>query len=152
MLLKEAGVIRSSLLFRFWVACYAVNDKLKPGKYRFNGTESFEKIFFIIMKGQKELLRVTIPEGWRIAQIAHRLEEMGVCSAASFSMEISSKLLLSRIFSDWGEIESPEGLAFPETYLFSKGVEASKVAEVMLSMTHETVNGIIGSKKINGLD
>jgi UPF0755 protein len=138
--LKAAGLVRSALVFRFWAGLYGVAGRLKPGKYDVKPGQSLEEIIGKLIRGQDETLQVTIPEGLTIPRIAQLLETSGVCPAASFSEAIHSPSLLNRVFGDWGEINNPEGLAFPETYRFSRGISPRAVAETMLTFTREQVD------------
>ncbi|MBR0112694.1 MAG: endolytic transglycosylase MltG [Clostridia bacterium] len=77
------------------------------------------------------IVRVTFPEGFTVSQIAQRLEENGVCSAAEFTGAVNDTENLEK----YGiEIDSPserafllEGYLFPDTYDFYIGEKVSSV-------------------------
>ena len=149
--LKNAGLIRSTLAFRFWVGLYGAGSRLRPGKYEFQGTETIERILQILLEGREERVRVTIPEGWTLSMIARGVEEANVCSGSAFLAAVSSPELLEKIFVGWPTLPSAEGLAFPETYTFSKGVHPRDVAGTMLQKTREMVEKTVGRDGRNGL-
>ena len=149
--LKQASLVHSALVFRFWVNLYGIAGRLKPGKYEFFPGQSLEEILGKLIRGQQEIVRVTIPEGLTIPRIAQLLETSGVCSAASFTEAIYSPSLLNRLFGDWGDISNPEGLAFPETYTFSKGITARSAAETLLTYTRECVSAHMNEIAARGL-
>ncbi len=141
-LLKSRKVIRSAFLFRFFVGMYGVSQRLKPGNYQFPGGESLEMVIQTLMKGREERVRLTIPEGWTVPDIANAVERAGLCPAASFSEAVGSREILGKIFKGWGEIPSAEGLVFPETYSFSKGSPPHEIVETMLRFTRDKVDRI----------
>lgn len=69
--------------------------------------------------GLSDDVKVTIPEGFRAAQIAERLEAAGVADAAEFEALARSRGL--------------EGKLFPSTYHFPPGYGAERAAERMVS-------------------
>lgn len=77
-------------------------------------------------------VRVTFPEGYTAKQIAEKLEESGVCSAADFMAEIKGDTVYTLTWSFIPGIVSPEnraftleGYIFPDTYEFYKGESAA---------------------------
>ncbi|HQG30131.1 MAG TPA: endolytic transglycosylase MltG, partial [Candidatus Ozemobacteraceae bacterium] len=150
--LKSGGIIRSAFVFRFLSSLYGVDTRLKPGKYSFNGTESVEDILKALIKGREELVRVTIPEGLTLAAISQLIEKAGIASSAAFLELTRSKRISDAFFGDWGTLPSLEGMAFPETYAFSKGVDVEEVLSTMLRMTRDRVDRLIaGPKTSSGL-
>lgn len=150
--LKAGGIIRSAFVFRLLTSLYGVDTRLKPGKYRFNGTESIEDILKALIKGREELVRVTIPEGLTLAAISQLIEKAGIASSAAFLELAQSRHIARTYFQDWGAPTSLEGLAFPETYAFSKDADVEEVLSTMLNMTRDRVDRLIaGPKTSSGL-
>ncbi|MFZ2961371.1 MAG: endolytic transglycosylase MltG [Candidatus Ozemobacteraceae bacterium] len=150
-LLKGNGILKSAFLFRFWVGFYGVGNRLRPGNYKFQGNESLDQILQLLLEGREERVRVTIPEGWTVPMVAAGVERAGICSASTFIETISSPELLQRTFPGWGALSTPEGLAFPETYTFSRGVSPKDVVESMLQKTFEVVSRRVGTATAEGL-
>ncbi len=79
------------------------------------------------------IVRVTFPEGFTVADMAARLEKNGVCSAADFMNEVNNPEYLS----EFGiEIDEPagrsfllEGYLFPDTYDFYRNENVSSVVK-----------------------
>lgn len=79
------------------------------------------------------IVRVTFPEGYTVADMAARLEKNGVCSAADFMNEVNN----TEYLEEFGiEIEEPaersfllEGYLFPDTYDFYRNENVSSVVK-----------------------
>ena len=82
------------------------------------------------------IVRVTFPEGFTVADMAARLENNGVCSAADFMNEVNN----TEYLAEFGiEIEEPaersfllEGYLFPDTYDFYRNENVSSVVKKFL--------------------
>lgn len=96
--LKEAGVIRSPLLFLTYVKLQGV--ALQAGFYTLDPQQSIIDIVSVIAKGKVSEYQVTIPEGWRSEQIAQLLEKEKIVSFEDFMKAAKGK----------------EGRLFPDTY------------------------------------
>ncbi|HNV72711.1 MAG TPA: endolytic transglycosylase MltG, partial [Candidatus Ozemobacteraceae bacterium] len=86
--LKQAGIIRSSFWFRVMVSWYAIDQRLKPGSYPFRGGEDLNTVIHALVQGREEKVRVTIPEGLKLVEIAQVVERAGIASAATFLQAI----------------------------------------------------------------
>lgn len=139
-LLKQKNVIRSALLFRIYTRLLAVDQRLRPGAYTFNGGESLNEVIFKLLKGNMPTIQVTIPEGVTIRRVAAILHENGICDASEFVSAVSDPELIGRVFSSWSLIPEPEGLVFPDTYNFFRPSPASKVAERMLRLMKHQID------------
>lgn len=121
--LKEEGVIRNSLAFKFYVQLTGRASKIQAGEYELRSSENLFEIVEVLLKGPRELW-ITIPEGLRREEIAERfinsLSKKGE-DAVTFRQEF---LNLTK-----GE----EGYLFPDTYLFPKKTTAAKVINAMES-------------------
>lgn len=141
-LLKRHNVIRSALLFRIATRFLAVDHRLKPGVYSFQPGDDLNKVIFRLLKGNMPTVQVTIPEGVTLKRIAAILEGNGICGAGNFLSEIANPELLLKVFPNWQPSPDPEGLAFPDTYMFFKPTPAAKVAERMLRLTKHQMDKI----------
>lgn len=139
-ILKQKKIIRSALLFRIYTRFLAVDQRLRPGAYAFNGSEPLREVIFKLLKGNMPTVQVTIPEGVTIKRVAAILQENGICAADEFTNAVSDPALIGRIFANWELIPAPEGLVFPDTYNFFRPSAPAKVAERMLRLMKHQID------------
>ena len=128
--LKDAGVIRSAYLFRWYVGQKGAASKLQYGDFTLQKSAcSYDAIIAVLSTYAKaETVRVTIPEGTTAIAIAQKMEAAGLCSAEDFLKEANEGDFSTYTF--WQYIpedkDAPnrfmkcEGYLFPETYEFLK--------------------------------
>lgn len=96
-----------------------------------------------------ETVRVTIPEGYTVAQIAQRLEENGVCSASEFVAVSQSYTPQSfSVPSDSNRAFKMEGYLFPDTYEFYVDDDPQDVLIKMLNNYNTKAGGLSSQQLI----
>lgn len=128
--LKEAGVIRSTYLFRWYVGQKGVAGKLQYGDFTLQtGANAYDAIIAVLSQYAKaDTVRITIPEGTTAIAIAQKMEEAGLCSAEDFLKEANEGDFSAYTFWQYvpDDKDAPdrfmkcEGYLFPETYEFLK--------------------------------
>ena len=127
--LKEAGVIRSTYLFRWYVGHKGAAAKLQYGDFALTTGSGYEDIIAALSTYAKaDTVRITIPEGTTAIAIARKMEEAGLCSAEDFLKEANEGDFSAYTFWQYvpDDKDAPdrfmkcEGYLFPETYEFLK--------------------------------
>lgn len=96
-----------------------------------------------------ETVRVTIPEGYTVAQIAQKLEENGVCSASEFVAVSQSYTPQSfSVPSDSNRAFKMEGYLFPDTYEFYVDDDPQDVLIKMLNNYNAKAGGLSSQQLI----
>ena len=127
--LKDAGVIRSAYLFRWYVGEKGAAAKLQYGDFELTIGSSYDALISTLSQYAKaETVRVTIPEGTTAIAIAQKMEAAGLCTAEEFLKEANEGDFSAYTFWQYvpEDKEAPnrfmkcEGYLFPETYEFLK--------------------------------
>ena len=127
--LKDAGVIRSAYLFRWYVGEKGAAAKLQYGDFELTTGSSYDALISTLSQYAKaETVRVTIPEGTTAIAIAQKMESAGLCTAEEFLKEANEGDFSAYTFWQYvpEDKEAPnrfmkcEGYLFPETYEFLK--------------------------------
>lgn len=132
--LEQMGLIRDAGLFSMLVRYRGVDHALEAGEYQLSPGMSLEQIVTELQHGLAKGVLVTIPEGWRMEQVAARLEEAGLGKAEEY-------LALMRKHDypyPWlqgrpeGAPAGLEGFLFPDTYQFPADAKPAAVIDAML--------------------
>lgn len=148
-LLEEKGLIISHWPFLLYVKLNRLT--LKAGVYQLDPAQSAREIAAVVSGGKTADQTITIPEGWRLEQIAARLNEAGITNDNDFlraaRYDPVRYTLPPGITLTVGD--SLEGLLFPDTYRFPYGVTSKEIVTELLAnfarrtsqlaLTHEDV-------------
>lgn len=121
-LLEEEGIIANPTLFRWLLKVERAEHKLQAGSYLLSPQMRPLEIIEHLRSGRVATVRVVIPEGFQIKQIAAVLAERGLADEERF-IELASNAHL--VFGENIPLDLPipslEGYLFPDTYYFSEG-------------------------------
>jgi len=137
--LKREGVILSATWFRLVVKVTGTGKRIMPGEYALRRHMSAEEALWRLTHSTYVTsIRVVIPEGWRMEQIAERLEANGVTPAAQF-------LELARA-------QKLEGYLFPSTYHLKKNMPPQEVINLLKSEFDRQIVPLFSKGFPQGLD
>ncbi len=110
--LEKENLIKSQFVFKIYVKQNNLTDKLQAGSYRLSSSMSVSEMVKTLKIGSEDIW-VTLIEGWRVEEMADRLnKELG---------------------TDKGEFlkNAQEGYMFPDTYLFPKEATVSYITDTL---------------------
>ena len=125
--LKDAGVIHSAQLFRWYVGREGAAAKLQYGEFSLEPGSSYDALIEALSEYAKaESVRLTFPEGTTAIAIANRMEKAGLCTAEEFLEEANTGDFSEYKFWKYvpDDEDAPdrflkcEGYLFPDTYEF----------------------------------
>jgi UPF0755 protein len=159
--LQAKGLIHNALAFRLWARIKGLDAQLQPGGYlHLNTTMTISDIIDQLLTGSPDVLYVTIPEGYRIEQIAQAFAQAGL---VKFNQQDFLKYALHPDqFPDASKYHvltlipkgrSMEGLLFPATYKMPIDGTASDVMNRMLTAFDDYIKKIdlLATAKAHGL-
>jgi UPF0755 protein len=143
--LYQNGLIRSPFGFKLYMKLTGLSGNLRAGEYHIRQGTSLQDLVQVLKMGDRTFgtVRVTIPEGFTLEQIADLLQKSGVMSASAFLQE-----------ADHGTFDSPlvrqipknpalkhplEGYLFPDTYDLYKHSDPHAVIQKMLGRTEQVL-------------
>ena len=137
--LYDNKIVVFDALWTSWMSKHYPDFKYINGEYKLNANMSYEEIAEKLQNPDvsHEGVKVAIPEGFNVMEIAETLEENGICKADDF-LEVCKSTKdfeygwLSSVPDSELVAYKLEGFLFPATYDFAKNSEAKDVAEEML--------------------
>ena len=130
-LLASKNVVSNAGLFRLYLR-YAKNGPFQAGRYELLKNDSFSHAAHMLAKGPiVERDRLTIPEGFRIEQIAERVAKLPGRSADRF-MRLAQGGTVKSKYQPAGT-SNLEGLLFPDTYYFERTDDEAAILRRMVA-------------------
>ncbi len=134
--LHDAGLIRYKSLFRLYAGISDAEEDIKPGIYDLNTRYDYHALVnFMSPRSSREVIKLTIPEGYTCRQIFALLEENRICTARDAAAYAANGELSDYWFLEGlerGAENSLEGYLFPDTYEFYKNSTPREAIERML--------------------
>ena len=144
--LEEEGFIKNKYLFVCLTILRGKERQLKAGKYILSPSMTLQEILDILSKGKTPIVKITIPEGWNLKEIAQYLEEKGLCQKEEFfeivgwqGVDYSKEKNLPQaqdfsnkfpFLKDKPKNVSLEGYLFPDTYFVKKTATCQEIVEM----------------------
>ncbi len=136
--LHEAGLVRYPKLFGLYADLSHAEEKISAGTHNLNTIYDYHALVSAMTHydSAREVVTLTIPEGYNSYQIFRLLEDKGVCSAEDLGKwaaegELDDYWFLENV--DRGTPNCLEGFLFPDTYDFYVEDDADRVIGKLLS-------------------
>ena len=135
--LHENGLIRYKSLFQFYADISDAEEDIKPGIYDLNTRYDYHALVnFMSPRSSREVITLTIPEGYTCRQIFSLLEENRICTAQDIAVYAANGELNDYWFLEGverGTESCLEGYLFPDTYEFYKNSTPREALQRMLN-------------------
>ena len=143
--LKSEKIIKNKIIFSLLAKYLDIEENLKSGIYEFNEKMNVKDVLVKLTEGgPPPYIKVTIPEGLKITEIAEIFDKNGLCSKEEFLNEVNDVEKYKKyIFED---AESLEGFLFPDTYFFEKENLTKNIEMMLINFTQE-FNGVYKNYK-----
>lgn len=150
--LQEAGLIRYPGLFKAYGIFSNAREDISSGTFNLNTIYDYHALVgeMNYYSSSREIISVTIPEGYSCQQMFALLEEKGVCTAEKLENYAATGELGDYWFLEGverGDKYCLEGFLFPDTYDFYENDDAEQVLRKLLNnfekrFTDEMIVGI----------
>lgn len=135
--LQAKGLIRHAWSFEALALLTRTNRRIQAGMYDLSPAESSAEILQKLTRGETVKIRVTIPEGYTLKQIAAALDAKEVVSKNGFIETTQSATITFPGIPE--KIIGLEGFLFPDTYEFSPHITPNEAYAPMVSRFQELV-------------
>jgi UPF0755 protein len=139
--LRDAGLIRSTLAFKFALYESATENALQSGTYRVSAALSPRDIATLFQKAPGDQVALRIIEGWRLTEIAAAVNK--AFPSVSLKDFTAAAVVGSRnnfVLSGLDPKASLEGFLFPDTYFLRPDATVDQIVGILLD-TFETKAG-----------
>lgn len=119
--------ISKNIIFKGYLKYRNEGKGIKAGYYELKGNLNMKELIDVLEEGKDKVFRLTIPEGYSVAEIAELLEKMG-------------KIDKDKFYKTFNEIEFPyptpngnfEGYIYPETYYIPENYDERLILRTLL--------------------
>ena len=119
--------ISKNIIFKGYLKYRNEGKGIKAGYYELKGNLNMKELIDVLEEGKDKVFRLTIPEGYSVAEIAELLEKMG-------------KIDKDKFYKTFNEIEFPyptpngnfEGYLYPETYYIPDNYDERLILRTLL--------------------
>ena len=148
--LQQEGLIRSSLLYKVYLKMEKQGDAFKAGSHSLTPGLDYAQITQILNEkeeAKRNVVKVTIPEGLTISQIADRLAKAGGWDPKSIRQlsrepQTFADVLPDGVPAEEGLKYALEGYLFPDTYEFATDASAEEVVRRLVKETTTKLRSI----------
>jgi len=149
--LDEENKLSNKLLIKVKVAIDKVDIKLREGIYEIDTNTTLAGFINSLENtaDDKDLVKLTIPEGYSIEDIASTVEEKGLCSKDEFLKAVKSYELPKFVTANDKKRYNLEGFLYPDTYLIQKGSDANYIIKSMLNRFEEILKQVKDETKVD---
>jgi UPF0755 protein len=152
-ILEEKRIIKDATIFRYYVK-FKNHANFQAGEYKLNRAMTLEEIIASLKTGkvmQKIKLKITIPEGKQLTQIATIIAQKTGYKPEEFMAKINDRNYINKLIEKYPSILTKEilnenirypleGYLFPATYSFHEEKPSLEtIIEAMLDKTEEVV-------------
>jgi UPF0755 protein len=132
--LEAKGLAVSARRLRILARLTRSDREIRAGTYLIPIGTAPDVLLDDLVAGRVRLHRLTVPEGWRVAQIAREAEDVLGIPAEDFLAAAADSVRRSGVGCP---TETLEGYLFPDTYYFPDGITGADVVDAMLHRFEE---------------
>lgn len=127
--LSASGLVGSTTLFKAYARLRGADRAVRSGRYSIRPGSSWNRIIGALTSGEVVTIPITVPEGFRLVQIAPRIAEVAGVPTDSVQAYLTNPEVVDEL-----ELPGPtlEGYLFPDTYRFASGTRVETMVRTMV--------------------
>lgn len=131
--LEESGLVVNGEVFRRFMTYHGLDVSLEAGTYSLRANMTMHEIAESLQHGGADTVTVTIPEGWRMEQVAWLVEQQGLMRGDDFLAYARTAQYDYPWMADLPPQASLEGFLFPDTYELEAESTPERLVDLMLA-------------------
>lgn len=149
--LDDEGKLSNKLLIKLKLSMSKNKIKLSQGIYEISKDATLNELIESLQNSaeNKNLIKLTIPEGFAVEDIADEIQKVGIASREEFLNAVKNYPLPSFVKADEKKRYNLEGYLYPDTYLISKNSDCNDVISLMINefkQVFDNINETSGNK------
>ncbi len=126
--LISAGILKNAKGFKLAARIKRAHRNIKAGEYELSGSMTPLEVLKAMTTGKVKYYSITFPEGYSIKEMAKTLDNAGIVRSEEFIEKARKEFLVEKLGF---EGKSFEGYLFPDTYKFTKPMDAAEIIHMM---------------------
>jgi len=142
--LNKNGAIKNSSIIKFYIKKYQIKPKIHTGTFLVPKDVTVDGLITILstIGNEEDIIKVTVPEGFDINEIAKVLQEKGIINSGKFIDSCKTYKLPTYILKKENRNFNLEGYLFPATYALKAGMSGNEIIKLMVDKFYSTINEI----------
>lgn len=135
--------LKNKFFLKLYIKSKSLNPDIKTGKVTLKPNMSVTDLISAIVNNNgiddSKEVKITIPEGYTIEQIATTIGNSGICSKEQFLSACKNYQYPEFIKKKADRKYELEGFLFPDTYVFSKTAKPEDIIKTMLNRLNDVI-------------
>ncbi|MGH4137191.1 endolytic transglycosylase MltG [Clostridium sp.] len=149
--LNQNGAMKNSNIIKLFIKKNAIKSNIHTGKFFIPKDSSVTEFVNILstVGNEEDIVKVTVPEGFDVNDIAKILQEKGIIKSEKFIDSCKTYKLPSYVQNKESRKFNLEGFLFPATYQLNVGMSGNEIIKLMVDKFYTTINEINKEKTID---
>lgn len=149
--LEKDDRISNKFFLKLKLSFDETNVNLREGIYEIDTNITLADLINTLQNksNDKGLVKLTIPEGYSIDEIASTIEQKEICSKEDFLKAVKNYNLPKYVKVNDNKRYNLEGYLYPDTYLLEKGIDPNDIIEIMLKRFEDILNQVKEDTKVD---
>lgn len=131
--LAGEGIIKNGFLTKFYYRLSGLNLSIEPGRHEIPAGATLKEMLDALASENLDNVKVTLPEGFTIENMAQRMEESGLLKKQEFIKAVEDFTPPDYVPAKGERRYRMEGYLMPNTYVFTQGTPAESIVQKLSS-------------------